>query len=142
MEGNCSHIDAGVTEETQRIISPTTWKFLRKGYYFNRWFPFHPYRWDEATKGPKVVTGFVPIFIWHLHLLSVIIFYGILVYRSIQVTVLQPGSRMEQIYVLFVTLINSVFITTQIHAALNRHQIVNMMQGFYLLTAKCEGKSL
>ena len=142
MEENCLNIQAGKTEEIQRIISPTTWKYLQRGYFFSRWLALHPYEWDEATNRPKVATGFFRIFFWHLHLLSAIIFYGILVYRCVQVTVLQPGSRLEQMYVLFLAAFYSLFIVSQMHAAFKRYEIVNWIQGFFLLTTKCEGNDV
>ena len=140
MEEHSFGIQVEAVEEIQRtIISPPTWKYLKKGYFFTRWFPFHPYKWDETTKGPNVVTGTFRHFFWHLHLLSAIIFYGTLMYKCIQVTVLEPGSKVDQMYALFLTFYYSVFVLLQIHAALKRGEIVNWIRGFFLLTSKCEG---
>ena len=140
MEGHNWHAQIKTKGQVQRIISPTTWKYLKKSYFFTRWFAFHPYKWDETAEAPKVVTGFLRLFLWHLHLLSTIIFYGLLVYRCFQVTVLTPGKRVEQMYVLFLTSFYSIFVLLQIHAAFKRHEMVNWLQGFFLLTQKCEGK--
>ena len=133
------HIQVGSGEEIKQILSPTTWKYMKKGYFFTRWFAFHPYTWDEGRGMPKVDTGPFRSFLWYLHFLSAVLFYCTLLYRCAQVTVLDPGRRVEQMYVLFLTSFYSIFVLLQIHAVFRRYEIVNSMQGFFLLTRKCEG---
>ena len=138
-EHSLSIQEGKTTEQISRIISPVTWKYLQKGYFVTRWFPFHPYQWDEGTKGPKVVTGLYRLFLWRFYLLSAIAVYGVLLYRCLQVTVLDPGRRLEQTYVLFLALFYFTFIVLQIYAAFKCKEIVNLLHGLFLLTAKCEG---
>lgn len=142
MDESYNHIQVGAAGEIQRIISPVTWKYLKEGYFFTRLFPFHPFEWDETTRAPKVITGFCRLFLWHIHLLAAIVFFGALIYRSAQVTVLNPGRVVEQMYVLFLTAFYSVFMVLQIHVAFKRHEMANWVQGVFLLTTKCEGNSV
>lgn len=127
-------------EEITRIIFPTTSKYINKSYFFARWFPFHPYVWDEELKGKLVSSK--KLLIWHLHVVLVVIFYSLLVCRCIQVTLIEPGRKIEQMYVLFLAAYYSPFIMLQLHAVIRRREMALVVNNFFLLTSRCEGNHL
>ena len=60
----------------------------------------------------------------------------------VQVTIIEPDGKLEQMYMLFVTSFFAIFIFLQVHAALTSRRAVCWMQGLFLLTKKCEGNAL
>ena len=124
-------------ERVRRLITPATWKYLKKVYFFSRWFPFHPFVWDNECNAPKVVVSRIPLH--RLHFVSSIVFYILLLYRCVEITVLQPGSPLEQIYVLFVASYFFIFILLQVQSAFWTEETVFGLQSLFLLIQKCEG---
>ena len=123
----------------ERIITPETQKCKQKLGFFTRWLRFHPYVWDEALNAPLVARR---LSFWRWHLMSGIVFYVLILVRTVQVTIVRPGSTFEQMFALFMASWFSVFMVTQMHAASNRDRTVCWIQGFFLLMKKCEGNIL
>ena len=121
------------------IITPETQKCMQKLGFFTCWLRFHPYVWDTALNVP-VVASKLSFRRWHL--LSGIVFYVLICIRTVQVTIVRPGSSFEQMFALFMTSWFSLFIVCQIHGAYYRERTVSWMKGFFLLTQKCEGNIL
>ena len=118
------------------IITPATLKCVRELCFFTRWLPFHPFLWDTRLNAPAVARK---LSFWRWHVLSGIAFYMLLLIRAVQVTIIKPGSSFEQMFVLFMASYFSLFVVLQIHAVLHRDRTVSWMQGFFLLTKRCEG---
>ena len=123
--------------EIRHIIALYAWKCLQHGQFYSRWFKFHPFTWDSKLKAPVLAKNLWP---WRLHFAAALTFYVLVLTRLVQVTVVQPGSTVEQIFALFVTSYSSVFILYQTVVALRRKKAVCWLGGFLILTNKCEGK--
>ena len=125
--------------EIKVIITPATWKFMEQGFFVSRWLTLHPYKWDRALKAPVVASK---LSYWRLQLVTAVVFYMLLLIRLVEVVIVGPGSMVEQMYILFVMSFYSIFILTQVHATLRAGRTVCWVQGFFLLTKKCEGAIL
>lgn len=132
--------ETGEGAEIKRIVSLTTWKYLKKAYFFTHWFPFHPFEWDDVWNVPKVVHSKLQLY--RLHFVSSLVFYILLLYRCVEITIIQPKSHLEQIYVLFVASYFFIFILLQVQSALWPEETVCGLKSFFILIEKCEGNVL